>query len=149
MAAANASACGQRTAILSSLLSELAGFSLTSDCLRPGCARERTFAVADLATFRGRRAAPDEVFWRLWRPCGLDVAGDGACVERPRQTAPGGAGSSIYRTSTGETIGSRLLEIIVYDKCCRIGATLSLEDSVIGKCPTLRRPVRTRRLRVG
>jgi hypothetical protein len=27
-----------------------------------------------------------------------------------------------------ETMGRRLLEIIVYDKCCRIGATLTLDD---------------------
>ena len=109
MAAANASARGQRAAILASPLSELTGFSLTVDCLRPGCSRERTFAITDLTTFYGgqadggRSGAPDEVFGRLWRPCGRDVAGDGACVEHARQTAPGGAekggGSSIYRTS--------------------------------------------------
>ena len=29
---------------------------------------------------------------------------------------------------TSETIGRRLLEIVVYDKCCRIGGTLSLDD---------------------
>jgi hypothetical protein len=29
---------------------------------------------------------------------------------------------------TAETIGRRLLEIVVYDKCCRIGGTLSLDD---------------------
>ena len=49
MAAANASARGQRAAILASPLSELTGFKLSVDCLGPGCARERTFAVADLA----------------------------------------------------------------------------------------------------
>ena len=27
-----------------------------------------------------------------------------------------------------EAIGRRLLEIIVYDRCCRIGATLTLDD---------------------
>ena len=97
MAAANASARGQRAAILASPLSELTGFNLTVDCLSPGCARERTFAVADLATFYGgrpdggRSAAPDEVFWCLWRPCGRGVAGDGASVECPCQTAPRGA----------------------------------------------------------
>ena len=97
MAAANASARGQRAAILASPLSELTGFNLTVDCLSPGCARERTFAVADLATFYGgqpdggRRAAPDEMFWCLWRPCGRGVAGDGASVECPCQTAPRGA----------------------------------------------------------
>ena len=29
---------------------------------------------------------------------------------------------------TAETIGRRLLEIVVYDKCCRIGGKLSLDD---------------------
>jgi hypothetical protein len=38
MAAANASARGQRVAILASPLSELAGFKLTVGCLSPGCA---------------------------------------------------------------------------------------------------------------
>jgi hypothetical protein len=40
-------------AILASPLSELTGFNLTADCLSPGCARERTFAVTDLASFYG------------------------------------------------------------------------------------------------
>jgi hypothetical protein len=29
---------------------------------------------------------------------------------------------------TAATIGRRLLEIVVYDKCCRIGGKLSLDD---------------------
>ena len=29
---------------------------------------------------------------------------------------------------TPETMGRRLLEIVVYDKCCRIGGTLTLDD---------------------
>ena len=29
---------------------------------------------------------------------------------------------------TAEAIGRRLLEIVVYDKCCRIGGTLTLDD---------------------
>ena len=48
MAAANASARGQRAAILSSPLHELTGFHLAVDCLSPGCGGERTFAVAEL-----------------------------------------------------------------------------------------------------
>jgi hypothetical protein len=32
------------------------------------------------------------------------------------------------RKQTPETIGRRLLEIVVYDKCCRIGGTLTLDD---------------------
>ena len=32
------------------------------------------------------------------------------------------------RKQTAETIGRRLLEIVVYDKRCRIGGTLTLDD---------------------
>jgi hypothetical protein len=53
MAAANASARGQRAAILASPLSELSGFCLVVDCLAPDCAGERTFAMSDLAGFYG------------------------------------------------------------------------------------------------
>ena len=53
MAAANASARGQRAAILASPLSELSGFCLAVDCLTPGCGGERTFAMSDLAGFYG------------------------------------------------------------------------------------------------
>ena len=53
MAAANASARGQRAAILGSPLAKLTGFCLAVDCLTPGCAGERTFAMSDLATFYG------------------------------------------------------------------------------------------------
>jgi hypothetical protein len=51
MAAANASARGQRAAILASPLSELSGFCLVVDCLTAGCGGERTFAMSDLAGF--------------------------------------------------------------------------------------------------
>jgi len=56
MAAANASARGQRAAILASPLTELTGFCLAVDCLTPGCSGERTFAVTDLAHFYGGQA---------------------------------------------------------------------------------------------
>jgi hypothetical protein len=45
MAAANASARGQRAAILASPLHELTGFYLAVDCLAPRCNGERTFAA--------------------------------------------------------------------------------------------------------
>jgi hypothetical protein len=48
MAAAYASARGQRVAILASPLSELTGFCLVVDCLTRGCSGERTFAITDL-----------------------------------------------------------------------------------------------------
>jgi hypothetical protein len=51
MAAANASARGQRSAILASPLHELSGFYLAVNCLAPCCKGERTFAIAELASF--------------------------------------------------------------------------------------------------
>ena len=53
MAAANASARGQRVAILSSPLRERMGLYLAVDCLAAGCSGERTFAIAELAGFYG------------------------------------------------------------------------------------------------
>jgi hypothetical protein len=67
MAAANASARGQRAAIIASPLSELTGFNLAVDCLSPGCAREQTFAVTDLATFYGGGRTVGEVLRRMRR----------------------------------------------------------------------------------
>ena len=55
MAAANASARGQRVAILASPLHELTGFCLAVDCLNPECRRDRMFAVTELAEFYGRQ----------------------------------------------------------------------------------------------
>jgi hypothetical protein len=54
MTAANASARGQRVAILASPLHELTGFLVPVDCLAPGCNGERRFAVAELASFYGQ-----------------------------------------------------------------------------------------------
>jgi hypothetical protein len=53
VAAANASARGQRAAILASPLHELTGFCLAVDCMAAGCGGERTYAVASLASFYG------------------------------------------------------------------------------------------------
>jgi hypothetical protein len=92
MAAANASARGQRAAILASPLHELTGFYLAVDCLAPRCNGERTFAVAELATFYGRGyhggagPAPNAVFWPLWRPRGGGLAGHRTDPQRTRQT---------------------------------------------------------------
>jgi hypothetical protein len=52
--AANASARGQRAAILASPLHELTGFYLAVDCLASGCNGEHRFAVAELASFYGQ-----------------------------------------------------------------------------------------------
>ena len=65
MAAASASARGQRAAILASPLSELTGFNLAVDCLTPRCGDERTFAVADLANFYGRDRTVGDVLRRM------------------------------------------------------------------------------------
>jgi hypothetical protein len=65
MAAANASARGQRAAILASPLSELSGFCLVVDCLVRGCGGERTFAVADLAGFYGAGRTVGDVLRRM------------------------------------------------------------------------------------
>ena len=56
---------GQRAAILASLLSELTGFNLTVDCLSPDCARVRTFAVTNLASFYGRSRTVGDVLRRM------------------------------------------------------------------------------------
>ena len=53
MAAANASARGQRVAILARPLHELTGFYLAVDCLAVECSGERSFAIAELASFYG------------------------------------------------------------------------------------------------
>jgi hypothetical protein len=61
----NASASGQRAAILASPLHELTGFYLAVDCLAPRCNGERTFAVAELATFYGRDSTVGQVMRRM------------------------------------------------------------------------------------
>jgi hypothetical protein len=65
MAAANASARGQRAAILASPLHELTGFCLSVDCLAPGCGGERTYAVAALSSFYGRDRTIGDVLRRM------------------------------------------------------------------------------------
>ena len=56
MAAANACARGQRTAILASPLHDLTGFCLKVDCLARRCKGERTFAIAELANLYRRQS---------------------------------------------------------------------------------------------
>jgi hypothetical protein len=76
-----ASARGQRVAILASPLHELTGFYLAVDCLAPRCNGERSFAVAELASFYGRDSTVGQVvashalLWRLWRARGSRLAG--------------------------------------------------------------------------
>jgi hypothetical protein len=134
MAAANASARGQRAAILASPLSELIGFNLSLDCLSPGCARERTFAVTDLATFYGGSRTVGEVLRRMRcsGACGGRVGAawlvTGPVLTarvRPRRVALLGPDA---RESTAETIGWRLFALVGYDKHCRSGGALTLND---------------------
>src|SRR5579859_3058267 len=72
MAAANASARGQRVAILASPLGELTGFSLVVNCGRPGCGGERTYTVAALAACYGAGMTVGEALCRMryGRGCG-------------------------------------------------------------------------------
>jgi len=65
VAAANASARGQRAALLASPLHELTGFYLAVDCLAPRCSGERSFAVAELASFYGRDSTVGQVLRRM------------------------------------------------------------------------------------
>ncbi len=76
MAAANASARGQRHAILASPLKELTGFYLTVDCGAPGCSGARSFAIAELASFYGADSAVSDVLrhMRCSGGCGGRVA---------------------------------------------------------------------------
>jgi hypothetical protein len=74
MAAANASARGQRTAILSSPLRELTGFCLAVDCLTPGCRGERTYSITALTACYDAKQTVSSVM-RLMRctGCGKPV----------------------------------------------------------------------------
>jgi hypothetical protein len=83
MAAANASARGQRTAILASPLYQLTGFCLAVDCLTPGCRGERAFAIGDLATFYGAERTVADVLQRMRcaRDCGGRKRGSNACIK--------------------------------------------------------------------
>jgi hypothetical protein len=92
LAAANASARGQRAAIRASQLSELAGFCLVVDCLTPGCGGERTFAMSDRAGFYGAALTVGDVLRRMrcsagWggRPGAAWLVTGGPCVEHPCQ----------------------------------------------------------------
>ena len=73
MAAANASARGQRTAILGSPLHQLTGFCPAVDCLTPCCRGERAFAISDLANFYGRDRTVADVLQRM--RCSGDCGG--------------------------------------------------------------------------
>jgi hypothetical protein len=51
----------------------------------------------------------------------------GEHIEQQDIQRPGMARKHLSK-QTGETIGRRLLAIVVYDKCCRIGGLVSLDD---------------------
>lgn len=98
MAAANASARGQRVAILASPLGELTGFSLVVDCGRPECGGERVYAVAALVACYSAGMTVGEALLRRMR-CGRGCGGRVAVAWlatgpvlnqriRPRRVAP-------------------------------------------------------------
>jgi hypothetical protein len=60
-------------AILSSALHEFTGFYLAVDCLTAGCGGERTFAVAELASFYGEDKTVGGVLRRM--RCGAGCGG--------------------------------------------------------------------------
>ena len=97
MAAANASARGQRAAILPSPLHELSGLYLAVDCLAPRCNGERAFAVAELATFYGRDGTVLQALRRMRcsGACGGRVGAawlvTGPIPQRPGPSPPCGA----------------------------------------------------------
>jgi hypothetical protein len=71
MAAANASARGQRVAILASPLHQLTGFYLAVDCRSTSCGGERSFAISDLAAFYKSRTVGEVLrLMRCSRGCG-------------------------------------------------------------------------------
>ena len=86
MAAAKASARGQRAAILASPLHELTGFCLAVDCLAAGCRGERAYAVTELASFYGRDIG---LLAKYYAVCGYPVRAAG--VEGPRGSLRPGA----------------------------------------------------------
>ena len=63
MAVANASARGQRAAILATRLTEFSGYYVAVDCESGGCGGERTFAVSDL-----EGSVSDQGRWLLTEP---------------------------------------------------------------------------------
>jgi hypothetical protein len=88
MAAANASARAQHSAILASPLLDLTGFFLAVDCLARGCGGERSYAVAALASFyaagpvrgggRARNFANDQPLTDYKRSGGTNIEPNGA-----------------------------------------------------------------------
>jgi hypothetical protein len=63
--AANASARGQRAAILSAPLTEFRGFCLAVDCLTDGCRGERSYTMAALAACYSGRWTVGEALRRM------------------------------------------------------------------------------------
>jgi hypothetical protein len=76
MATANASARGQRVAILASPLGELTWFSLVVDCGRSGCGGERAYAVVELVASYSAGMTVSEALRRM--RCGRECRGRAA-----------------------------------------------------------------------
>jgi hypothetical protein len=74
MAAANASARGQRAAILASPFRELTGFCLAVDCLTPGCRGERVYSITALAAcYDGKATVSGVIRQARCAGCGKSV----------------------------------------------------------------------------
>jgi hypothetical protein len=71
MAAANASARGLRTAVLTSPVSDFQGWRLALDCGRPACGGERVYAVAAWVQLHGGQHTVGAMLTRVrCRVCG-------------------------------------------------------------------------------
>jgi hypothetical protein len=97
MAAANASARGQRSAILASPLRDLTGFYLAVDCLASGRGGELSYAVAELASFYGARHTVGNVLRRI--RCSGGAAGNASAGLNGRRS-PGPVRVSRYFSTT-------------------------------------------------
>jgi hypothetical protein len=104
VAAANASARGQRHAILSSPRRELTGFALVVDCRGAQCGGQRSYAITALGACYGERVTVGDVLhqMRCARGCGgRPLAAwlvTGATLNeriRPRRVAPRAGGEGV------------------------------------------------------
>jgi hypothetical protein len=151
MVAANASARGQRAAILASPLHELTGFYLAVDCLVSGrrlpCAAvqwrarlccSRACQLLRAGQHGGAGAAPHAVFRRVRRTCGRRLVGHWTDSERTGQAAAGAAVGS-----GGEGVVSSIIAVRVAALALTGGpGTCSQSSESLRLCGT-----RSRRLR--
>lgn len=91
MTAANASARGQRAAILSSPLRELTGFCLVVDCLTAGCRSERAYSITALAAcYDGTQMVSSVIRLMRCAGCGKPVGAAWLVTGPTRSTSASG-----------------------------------------------------------